>query len=434
MFESLTDRIQHVFAGLLGFGRLSEKQIDEALREIQRALLEADVNYRVVKNFIEGVRRAAAGREILESLTPAQEVIRIVRDQMTEVLGGRTVDLSLPAPMTVMMLCGLQGAGKTTTAVKLGLRTRDRDQRMPLLVACDTERPAARDQLLALADAAGIDAVAPHESDPVTAAAAGVDAATDHDVVILDTQGRGHIDERLMQGLAAIKRAAMPHVTVLVVDAMTGHLAVSVAETFSDSIGVDGFVLTKLDGDARGGAALSLAAVTGHPIYFIGTGEQAEDLEVFHPDRIANRILGMGDVLSLIERAERGAMADADAVAKKIAREGFSFEDFLDQMESMRRMGPLDEIVKMLPGGMKIDTSTVESDSRKIRAIIESMTLEERRSPSIIGASRKERIARGSGTTVQDVNRLLRQFAETKKMMRTALKAGKGRRKGPFPR
>ncbi len=425
MFESLADKLQDVFKKLSGKGALTEADVTEALREVRLGLLEADVNFKVVKDFIGRIRERAVGIEILEGLHPAQQVIKIVDEELTALLGGEQAPLTFAGkPPTVIMLCGLQGAGKTTHAGKLAQMMRKQGKN-PLLVAADIYRPAAIQQLQVVGEQVKTPVFTLAGADPTKIAFAGVAEAVraGNDVVILDTAGRLQIDETLMAELKRIKAAVSPQEILLVVDSMTGQEAVAVAQGFHEALDVTGLILTKLDGDTRGGAALSIKSVVGRPIKFVGVGEKMDALEVFHPDRMASRILGMGDVLTLIERAE-GALDQKKAAEfeKKLRANKFDFEDYLEQMQQMRKMGPLDQILKMIPGlggagalkGMEID----EGHLARIEGMIRSMTLQERREPGLINGSRRRRIAMGSGTQIQDVNRLLTQFEQMKKMMR----------------
>jgi signal recognition particle subunit SRP54 len=438
VLENLAEKIQGALRKLGGRGRLTENDVKEALREVRLALLEADVNFKVVKDFIEKVRQAAVGQEVLSSLTPAQQVVKVVHEQLTDLLGGGTSRLTFAAePPTVFLLVGLQGAGKTTTAAKLA-NFLAKQGRRPLLVAADIYRPAAIKQLEVLGAKLKIPVFSQGEVDPVLIARAGVEKARREgfDTVIVDTAGRLHIDEEMMSELAKIKAEVCPKETILVVDAMTGQDAVTAAGAFHRQIGLDGVILTKLDGDARGGAALSVRAVTGVSIKFIGTGEGIDGLEVFHPDRLAARILGMGDVLSLIEKAQEALSAEtARKLEQKLRREEFTLEDFRTQLREVRKLGPLDQLLGYLPGWSQMKKfSAMEVDEKelvRVEAIINSMTPEERARPEIIDASRKRRIARGSGTTVQDVNRLLKQFADMKKLLKQLGRAGK-HGKAPF--
>ncbi|MCL5676895.1 MAG: signal recognition particle protein [Firmicutes bacterium] len=426
MFENLSSKLQETFRRLRGKGRLTDADVSEAMREVRVALLEADVNFRVVKDFIARVKERAVGQEVLESLSPGQQVVKIVSDELTGLLGGTSARLAIAAkPPTVVLMVGLQGAGKTTAAGKLAGWLKKQSKR-PLLVAGDVYRPAAIKQLQVLGQQLDLPVFSMgNEANPVDIARAGVESALKQgrDVVLVDTAGRLQIDDALMQELENIKAAVHPHEILLVLDAMTGQEAVSVAEAFNQRLGVDGVVLTKLDSDTRGGAALSVRAVTGKPIKFVGTGEKLDALEPFHPDRMASRILGMGDVLSLIEKAQaQYGEKQAEELAKKMRKAEFTLEDFLQQLRQVRQMGPLDQILGMLPGmgqlkqikNVKVD----EKDLGHVEAIIQSMTAVERRNPDIINGSRRKRIARGSGTSVQEVNRLLRQFEESKKMMK----------------
>jgi len=424
MFESLTDKLQGVFARLRGKGKLSEADVNEALREVRLALLEADVNFKVVKEFVARVRDRAVGQEVLESLTAVQTVVKIVREELIELLGGTDSRLHFaPRPPTVVMLCGLQGSGKTTTCGKLGHWMR-RQGRNPLLVACDVYRPAAIRQLQVLGEQLGIPVFATGEdvAPPQIAASAARHAENSgFDVILLDTAGRLHIDEAMMRELRQVKAAVNPTETLLVVDAMTGQDAVNFAQEFHQQLAVDGFIMTKLDGDARGGAALSIRSVTGVPIKFVGTGEKLDALEGFHPDRMASRILGMGDILSLIEKAEQALDEKKAAELERRLRENrFDLNDFLDQMQQMKRMGPLSQLIGMIPGmsGLK-DVQVDEKLLARQEAIVKSMTLEERTDPSILNGSRKRRVALGSGVTVQEVNQFLSQFEMMRQMVRT---------------
>ncbi|MDA8145843.1 MAG: signal recognition particle protein [Thermaerobacter sp.] len=435
MFEALSERLQEVFRRLRGRGRLGEAEVQEAMREVRLALLEADVNFKVVKDFVARVRERAVGSEVLESLTPGQTVVKIVHEELIALLGGAASGLSVsPRPPTVVLLAGLQGSGKTTTTAKLALVLR-RGGKRPLMVAADLQRPAAVEQLAALARQLELAVFLPRPGDtPLTAARAGLREADrlGSDTVLVDTAGRLQVDEALMEELAELRRELRPHEVLLVVDAMTGQEAVAVAETFDRRLGIDGIVLTKLDGDARGGAALSVRAVTGKPIKFVGTGEKADALEVFHPDRLASRILGMGDMLTLIERAQAGVdLRQAREMERKLRKNQLNLQDFLDQLRQMRRMGPLDQFVSMLPGAAKLKGLQVdEGQLTRMEAIINSMTPRERSEPGIIDGSRRKRIAAGSGTKVQDVNRLLRQFDQTRKLLRNMSEPG---RRGRFP-
>ncbi|GMA99308.1 signal recognition particle protein [Pelosinus sp. IPA-1] len=437
VFEGLADKLQNTFKKLRGRGKLSEADINDAMREVRMALLEADVNFKVVKDFIAKIKEQAIGQEVMQSLTPAQFVVKIVNDELTALMGGTQSRITVSSrPPTVIMLVGLQGAGKTTTAGKLALLLKKQSKR-PLLVAADIYRPAAIKQLQVLGGQLDIPVFTLEDSkDAVLIAQKAVEYANSYarDTVIIDTAGRLHINEDLMQELKSIKTTVKPHEILLVVDAMTGQDSVTVAESFNKDLGLDGVILTKLDGDARGGAALSIKAVTGCPIKFAGMGEKLDALEVFHPDRMASRILGMGDVLSLIEKA--GASIDleqAKEMEKKFRKEDFNLDDFLTQLQQVRKLGPLDQILGMLPGmGDLKKLKDVEIDEKELtrtEAIIRSMTKKERRDASLINGSRRKRIAIGSGTRVQDVNKLLKQFAEAKKMMKRFQDMQKGGKK-----
>lgn len=439
-FEGLADKLQQTFKKLRGRGKLSENDINEAMREVRVALLEADVNFKVAKDFIAQVKSRAMGQEILQSLTPGQQVVKIVNEELTALLGGTQSRITISSrPPTVVMLVGLQGAGKTTTAGKLGLLLKKQNKR-PLLVAGDVYRPAAIKQLQVLGEQLQIPVFANENNrDPVEIAKEAVQHAVSYanDIVIVDTAGRLHINEALMQELKAIKQTVKPHEILLVVDAMTGQDAVTVAETFNQELGIDGIIMTKLDGDARGGAALSIKAVTGRPIKYVGMGEKLDALEPFHPDRMASRILGMGDILSLIEKAETTInLEQAKELEKKIRRQEFTLDDFLDQLRQIRKMGSMEQILGMIPGMGNLkklqDAKIDEKELGRVEAIICSMTKKERRDPSMINGSRRKRISLGSGTKVQDVNRLLKQFDDAKKMMKRFQDMKKGGKKGGF--
>jgi signal recognition particle subunit SRP54 len=443
MLDSLTNRLTGILDRLRGFGRLTEENIQEALREVRVALLEADVNFKVVKGFIDRVRVKAVGQDVLQSLTPGQQVVKVVRDELVELLGGSAHRLAMaPHPPTVVMLVGLQGSGKTTSAAKLARHFQKQGQH-PLLAAADVYRPAAVDQLKTLGAQLGIPVVGEATQRPVDICAAARDEAARRGLspLILDTAGRLHIDEEMLEELRVIKRAVGPHHVLLVVDAMTGQDAVTVAEKFNAAIGIDAVILTKMDGDARGGAALSVRQVTGRPIAFVGVGEKTEALEPFHPDRLAQRILGMGDVLSLVEKAQATVDAgQAEALAQKIRDDTFTLEDFATQLRQLRSMGPLGQLMDMVPffkgaKGLPKEMTGEEQELDRYGAIIASMTPHERREPSVINGSRRARIARGSGTSVSDVNRLLKQYAQLRKMMK-GLKTMEGRMgkfKGALP-
>ncbi len=440
VFEGLAEKLQNTFKKLRGRGKLSEDDVSEAMREVRMALLEADVNFKVVKDFVAKVKERAVGQEVLQSLTPAQHVIKIVNDELTDLMGGTQSRITVsPKPPTIIMLVGLQGAGKTTTAGKLANLLRKQNKR-PLLVAADVYRPAAIKQLQVLGEQLDIPVFTMGTANPVDIARQAVEQALSlaRDMVIIDTAGRLHINEELMQELKSIKQTVRPHEILLVVDAMTGQDAVTVAETFNNELGVDGVILTKLDGDARGGAALSVKAVTGCPIKFAGMGEKLDALEPFHPDRMASRILGMGDVLSLIEKAQNAFDIDqAKEMEKKLRKEDFTLDDFMDQLQQVRKLGSFEQILSMLPGMGNLtkklqDVEFDEKEIKHIEAIIRSMTKKERRDPSIINGSRRKRIALGSGTRVQDVNKLLKQFAEARKMMKRFQEMQKGGKKNAF--
>jgi signal recognition particle subunit SRP54 len=424
MFESLSEKLQSVFQRLSRKGRLSEQDVDEALREVRMALLEADVSFKVVKQFMARVRERAVGSAVLESLTPTQQVIKIVHEELLALLGETPGRLALAAtPPTVVMLVGLQGSGKTTTAAKLAVYLRKQGQR-PLLVAADPYRPAAVTQLQTLGKQIDVPVYADAQPPPALAAAAVAQArAAGQTVVLLDTAGRLHIADDLMAELEEIERRVQPHEVLLVADAMTGQDAVRVAEAFNQRVKLTGLILTKLDGDARGGAALAMRAVTGVPIKFIGVGEKVDALEPFYPDRLASRILGMGDVLTLIERAQQTFdQQQVEQLQKKIRTASLDLNDFLAQLQQLRRMGPLEQLFDLIPGMSHLVRSQAvtisEKDLKRIEAIIQSMTPEERAHPEIIGASRKRRIARGSGTTPADINQLLNQFRQMQQMMK----------------
>lgn len=436
-FEGLADKLQQTLKKLRGAGKLNEKDVKDAMREVKLALLEADVSFKVVKDFINKVTERAVGSEVLESLTPGQQVIKIVNEQMTELMGNTNSKIIFSSkPPTILMMVGLQGAGKTTSCGKLGLILKKQGKN-PLLVACDVYRPAAIKQLQVVGGQVGIEVFAMGDKvSPVdiSKAAAAHASKNGNDVVIIDTAGRLHINEELMDELADIKGNVKPTEILLVVDSMTGQDAVNVAESFNEKLGIDGVILTKLDGDTRGGAALSVKAITGKPIKFAGMGEKMEDLEPFHPDRMASRILGMGDVLSLIEKAQ-SAFDEKKALEleKKIRTQQFTFDDFLDQLQQMKNMGPLSSILEMIPGMSSSKLKGMEVDDKelvKVEAIIRSMTKKERQSPDMINGSRRKRIAAGSGTSVQDVNRVMKNFEQSKKMMKQFAGMEKDMKKG----
>ncbi len=433
-FENLSDKLTSAFKKLKSKGKLSESDVKEAMREVRLALLEADVNYKVAKDFTKKVSERAIGKEVMESLTPAQMVIKIVNEELTELMGGAYDKIAFSSKLpTIIMLCGLQGSGKTTHAGKLALMLKNKGHR-PLLVACDIYRPAAIDQLKVVGSKAGVPVFEMGKTDPVKISKSAIAHAKDYgnDIVILDTAGRLHVDEDLMGELKNIKGKIEPHEIILVVDAMTGQDAVNVAKTFNDILDITGVILTKLDGDTRGGAALSVRAVTGKSIKFVGTGEKLEDIEAFHPDRMASRILGMGDMLSLIEDAQNRIDAKkAEKMAEKLTKNKMDLNDLLDQINQVRKMGPLKSLLGKLPGVDK-QMQNIDIDERQIDrmcAIILSMTKEEREKPSIISLSRKKRIANGSGMQVEDVNKLLKRFEQTQKMMKKM--KGKGKKRVP---
>ena len=425
MFESLSARLQAIANGLRGKAKITEADLEVALREIRLALLEADVNYKVVKTFVAGVREKAIGADVLNGVQPGQQIVKIVHDELVEILGGERHQLKLGAKPAVVMLVGLQGSGKTTTAAKLAVRLR-KDGHRPLLVAADVYRPAAVDQLVQLGDHIGIEVHTRSVGTPaLEVARSGLEAARQrgHDVVLLDTAGRLHVDEPMMDELVRITGAVTPAETLLVVDAMTGQESVTVAEAFHHRLPITGLVLTKMDGDARGGAALSIRSVTGLPISFIGTGERTDGLEPFHPDRLAQRILGMGDILSLVERVQETVdHEEAERVAQRVMEQRFTLEDFRSQLDQVKKMGPIGQVLQMIPGAGQMagaaQQAVDEGQFKRIEAIIDSMTAEERRHPELIKASRRRRIAMGSGTSTADVNRLLKQFVEMQKLMK----------------
>lgn len=435
-FENLIDKLQDAFRKMKNKGKVSEADVKAAMREIRLALLEADVNYKVVKDFIAKVGERAVGAEILESLTPAQHIIKIVREELVALMGGAEAKIEFSSkPPTVIMMVGLQGAGKTTTSAKIAAQMKKQKSKRPLLVACDVYRPAAIKQLQVVGAQLDVPVFSLEGSrQPVEIAQAALENArkNGNDLVIIDTAGRLHINEELMEELQNIKQAVNPAEILLVVDAMTGQDAVNVAESFNQQLELTGVVLTKLDGDTRGGAAISVRAVTGKPIKYAGMGEKLSDLEIFYPDRMASRILGMGDVLTLIDKAQEAFdEKQAQDLEKKLRQNQFNLEDFLEQMNQMKKMGPLSQLVGMLPGMNTKALEGVEVDDRQMartEAIILSMTVKERRNPSIINASRKQRIANGSGTKIQDVNALLKQFEMMQKMVKQMM-GNKGMKK-----
>lgn len=443
-FDRLSEKLQNVFKNLRSKGRLTEADVKAALKEVKMALLEADVNFKVVKNFVKAVQERSLGEEVLNSLTPGQTVIKYVNEELVQMMGGTTTEISLRPgdEITVIMMCGLQGAGKTTTVAKVAAKMKEKGKK-PLLVACDVYRPAAIEQLQTNGDKVGVPVFSMGTGhNPVDIAKAGVEhaRANHYNIVFLDTAGRLHIDEELMQELKNIKAEISVHQTILTVDAMTGQDAVNVATSFDGDLAIDGVILTKLDSDTRGGAALSIRAVTGKPIYYVGMGEKLSDLEQFYPDRMASRILGMGDVMTLIEKAE--AQIDEEKAAelsRKFKNNEFDFNDFLEQMQQMKKMGGLSSILSMLPGmGLPADMEIDDDALKGTEAIIYSMTIEERTKPSIINPSRKRRIAAGAGVDISEVNRLIKQFEQSRKMMKqmSGMMSGKkmkrGRMKFPF--
>lgn len=440
-FEGLADRLQSTIKKITGKGKVSEQDVKEMTREVRLALLEADVNYKVVKDLIKRIKERAIGQEVMESLTPGQQVIKVVKDELTSLMGGEQSKIAVADKSpTIIMMVGLQGAGKTTTSGKLANLLRKKHNRKPLLVACDVYRPAAIQQLETLGKQLDMPVFSMGtEANPVEIAKRAIDRAKEEhlDYVIIDTAGRLHVDNELMQELQQIKTEAQPHEIFLVVDSMTGQDAVNVAESFNEQLDITGVVLTKLDGDTRGGAALSIKAVTDKPIKFAGMGEKLDELEAFHPDRMASRILGMGDVLSLIEKAQTTVdEKQAKELEEKMRTMTFTLDDFLEQMGQVKKMGPLDDLLAMIPGANKMKgLKNAQFDEKKllhVEAIIKSMTKKERQDPSIMNASRKKRIALGSGTSVSEVNRLLKQFDEMKKMMKqmTNMQKGKKGKKG----
>lgn len=437
-FEGLADRLQKTIQKIKGKGKVTEADVKEMTREVRLALLEADVNFKVVKDLIKRIKERAIGQEVMESLTPGQQVIKVVKEELTDLMGGEQSKIAVAKkPPTIIMMAGLQGAGKTTTTGKLANLLRKKYNRNPLLVAADVYRPAAINQLQTLGKQLNLSVFSlGTEISPVDIAKQAVEHAKKehHDYVIIDTAGRLHVDEHLMDELKQMEESVNPDEVFLVVDAMTGQDAVNVAESFDEQLNITGVILTKLDGDTRGGAALSIKAVTGKPIKFAATGEKMDQLEPFHPERMASRILGMGDVLTLIEKAqEQVDEKKAKELEQKMRSMSFTFEDFLEQMEQVRNMGPLEDLIGMLPGANKMkglkNVQVDEKQLKHVEAIIQSMTKEERLNPDIINGSRKKRIARGSGTSVSQVNRLLKQFHDMKKMMKqmTNMKKGKGK-------
>ncbi len=442
-FDSLTEKLQNVFKNLRGKGRLTEDDVKTALKEVKMALLEADVNFKVVKSFVNDVQERAIGQDVMNGLNPGQMVIKIVNEELVKLMGSETTEIALQPgkAITVIMMAGLQGAGKTTTTAKLAGKFKLKGKK-PLLVACDVYRPAAIKQLQINGEKQGVEVFSMGENHrPADIAKAALEHAVknNNNLVILDTAGRLHIDEDMMRELQEIKETVEVHQTILVVDAMTGQDAVNVASTFNDKIGIDGVIVTKLDGDTRGGAALSIKAVTGRPILYVGMGEKLSDLEQFYPDRMASRILGMGDVLTLIEKAGQEMDAEkAREMTQKLKKAQFDFEDFLESMKQMKKMGGLTSILGMMPGmGAQLSDSDAENGEKKMaqmEAMIYSMTVEERRNPSLLNPSRKHRIARGAGVDISEVNRMVKQFEQSRKMMKQlpGMLGGKFGKKGKF--
>ena len=422
-FEGLSSRLQDITKKIKGEARITENNMKDMLREVKLALLEADVNYKIVKDFIASVQEKALGQDVMKALKPGEQVVKIVRDELTELLGGTDSKITIsPNPPTVIMLIGLQGAGKTTLAGKLANYLRKQGKK-PLMVACDVYRPAAVQQLQVIGNQLNIPVYSEEGvKDPVGIARRALDTAISklNDIVIIDTAGRLQIDETLMQELQNIKNSIRPHEILLVVDSMTGQEAVNVANDFNEKVGIDGVVLTKLDGDTRGGAALSVKKVTGKPIKFIGVGEKLNELEEFHPDRMAQRILGMGDVLSIVEKAEQAIdLEEAEKLEKQLQKNKFDLDDYLAQLKQIKKMGSISSILKMLPGANKLkDIQVDEKEFVRIEAIITSMTSKERKNPSLLNASRRKRIAKGSGTEVHDINKFMESFEMTQKMMK----------------
>ncbi|HJB90680.1 MAG TPA: signal recognition particle protein [Candidatus Eisenbergiella merdigallinarum] len=444
-FESLTDKLQNVFKNLRSKGRLTEEDVKTALKEVKMALLEADVNFKVVKQFVKSVEERAVGQDVMNGLNPGQMVIKIVNEEMTALMGSETTEIALQPgkSMTVLMMCGLQGAGKTTTTAKLAGKFRLKGKK-PLLVACDVYRPAAIEQLQINGEKQQVDVFSMGTGHrPVNIAKAAIEHAekNGHNIVILDTAGRLHIDEDMMAELREIKENVTVHQTLLVVDAMTGQDAVNVAKEFDGKVGIDGVILSKMDGDTRGGAALSIKAVTGKPILYVGMGEKLSDLEQFYPDRMAGRILGMGDVLSLIDKVQSSIDIDKDKekeMAARMKKGKFDFEDYLESMKQMRKMGGLSSILGMMPGigakSAELESMIDEKQLARMEAVVLSMTPQERRNPKLLNPSRKHRIARGAGVDISVVNRFIKQFEQSQKMMKQLpqMMGGKGGRKGKF--
>ena len=436
-FEGLSDKLNAVFSKLRQRGKLTEADVKVAMREVRLALLEADVNFLVVKDFVAKVRERAIGSEVLQSLTPGQQVIKIVNEELTDLMGRRAEKIVYSSnPPTIIMLCGLQGAGKTTTAAKLAKIMKEKDGKRPMLVGCDIYRPAAMKQLQVVGESVGVPVFIMENADPVKIAKESIKEAKHQgrDVVILDTAGRLSIDEALMDEIENIKSEVKPNEILLVLDSMTGQDAVNTAKAFDEKVNITGAILTKLDGDTRGGAALSMRHVTGKPIKYATIGEKLSDIEAFHPDRMANRILGMGDVLTLIEKAEEAFdEKKAEALQKKMKNASFTLEDYLEQFEQVKNMGGISSILSMMPGAKGINADDIdEKQIEHVKALILSMTPEERRKPKVLDASRRRRIAKGAGLEVQDLNRLIKQFEQTKVMMKRMSKGKMGRGGMPF--
>lgn len=440
MFENLSERLEKSFKILKGQGKITEINVAETLKEVRRSLLDADVNYKIAKEFTNTVKEKALGMNVLTAVKPGQMMVKIVHDELIQLMGGTHVDINIKGNTAVILMSGLQGSGKTTFSGKLANLLKTKRGKHPLLVACDVYRPAAIEQLKVLGEQIGVPVYSEEgNNDPVKIALNAVKEAraTGKDVVIVDTAGRLAIDEQMMNEIAAIKKAIDPEETLFVVDAMTGQDAVNTAKEFNDRLNFDGVILTKLDGDTRGGAALSIRTVVSKPIKFVGTGEKLEALDVFHPERMADRILGMGDIVSLVEKAQEQFDAEeAKKLQKKIAKNQFNFNDFLSQIQQIKKMGNIKDLASMIPGvGKALKDVDIDDDAFKgVEAIIYSMTPEERENPELINGSRRKRIASGSGTTIQDVNRLLKQFDESKKMMRMLSKGGKMMGKAPMKR
>ncbi|MFO7843288.1 MAG: signal recognition particle protein [Bacteroidales bacterium] len=431
MFENLSDRLEKSFKILKGQGRISEINVAETLKDVRRALLDADVNFKIAKNFTDKVKKKALGEDVINAVKPGQMMVKIVHDELAELMGGQAIDINLKGNPTVILIAGLQGSGKTTFSGKLANHLKSKKQKSPLLVACDVYRPAAIDQLKVLGEQISVPVYTEDDNkDPVKIAKNAIKKAKKdgNNLVIIDTAGRLAIDEQMMNEIAAIKKAIDPHETLFVVDAMTGQDAVNTAKEFNERLDYEGVVLTKLDGDTRGGAALSIRSVVNKPIKFIGSGEKLDAIDVFHPERMADRILGMGDIVSLVEKAqEQYDQDEARKLSKKIAKNQFDFNDFLSQIGQIKKMGNIKDLAAMIPGmGKMLKKIDIDDDAFKgIEAIIQSMTPEERENPKLINGSRRKRIAMGSGNDIQEVNRLIKQFSETKKMMKM-MKNGKG--------